>query len=91
MDVARHELTVDGKPVELTPKEFQILRQLVLHPFRVFSRDELLDQVWGERCALEEHTLDVHIHALRQKIEPDAAHPRYIATVRGIGYKLIPQ
>jgi DNA-binding response OmpR family regulator len=88
VDVDRHEVTVDGHLVDLTPKEFRILQQLVSHPSRVFSRDELLNRVWGEDCALEEHTLDVHIHSLRQKIEPDPASPRFIVTVRGIGYKL---
>jgi len=88
MDMDRHEVTVDGKVVELTPKEFQILQQLIQDPARVFSRDELLNRVWGEGCALEEHTLDVHIHSLRHKIEADPAHPRFIVTVRGIGYKL---
>ena len=88
MDIDRHEVIVDGRAVELTPKEFQILYQLVQDPSRVFSRDELLNRVWGEGCALEEHTLDVHIHSLRHKIEADPAHPRFIVTVRGIGYKL---
>ncbi len=88
MDMDRHEVTVDGKVVELTPKEFQILQQLIQDPSRVFSRDELLTRVWGEGCALEEHTLDVHIHSLRHKIESDPAHPQYIVTVRGVGYKL---
>ncbi len=88
VDVDRHEVTVDGRLIDLTPKEFRILLQLVSHPSRVFSRDELLNQVWGEGCELEEHTLDVHIHSLRQKIERDPAHPRFITTVRGVGYKL---
>jgi len=88
MDMDRHEVIVDGKVVELTPKEFQILQQLIQDPSRVFSRDELLTRVWGEGCALEEHTLDVHIHSLRHKIESDPAHPQYIVTVRGVGYKL---
>jgi DNA-binding response OmpR family regulator len=57
-------------------------------PARVFSRDELLNLVWGEGYALEQHTLDVHIHSLRHKIEPDASRPTYIVTVRGVGYKL---
>jgi DNA-binding response OmpR family regulator len=89
MDLDRHEVRVQGKPVELTQKEFQILHQLVLQPARVFSREELLNQVWGEETALEQHTLDVHIHSLRQKIERDPAQPRFIVTVRGIGYKLM--
>ncbi len=91
LDTVRYEVTVDGRPVELTPKEFQILRQLMEHPARVFSRDELLNRIWGEGYALERHTLNVHIHSLRQKIEPDPAKPKYIVTVRGIGYKLLPQ
>lgn len=91
LDTVRHEVTVNGKPVELTPKEFQILRQLMEYPARVFSRDELLNRIWGEGYALERHTLDVHVHSLRHKIEPDPAHPTYIVTVRGVGYKLRPQ
>jgi DNA-binding response OmpR family regulator len=88
LDTIRHEVTANGKPVELTPKEFQILQQFVQHPGRVFSREELLDRIWGEGYALEQHTLDVHIHSLRHKIEQDPAKPKYIVTVRGIGYKL---
>lgn len=71
-----------------TLKEFKILQQLVQRPDRVFARDELLNLVWGEGAALEEHNLDVHIHSMRRKIEADPAHPRHIMTARGIGYKL---
>lgn len=88
MDLDRHEVTVNGRVVELTPKEFQILHQFLGSPSRVFSRQEMLNQVWGEGYALEEHALDVHIHSLRQKIESDPACPKMIVTVRGIGYKL---
>jgi len=88
LDTVRHEVTVGGKQVELTPKEFQILLHFMKHPARVFSRDELLNVIWGEGYALEQHTLDVHIHSLRHKIEPDPAKPSHIITVRGIGYKL---
>jgi len=88
LNTVRHEVTVDGKAVELTPKEFKILLQLIQHPAKVFSRSELLDLIWGEGYALEQHTLDVHIHSLRHKIEQNPAKPRYIVTVRGIGYKL---
>jgi len=90
MDLDRHEVTVNGKPVELTPKEFQILRSFLESPSRVFSRQEMLNCVWGEGYALEEHALDVHIHSLRQKIEENPAKPKLIVTVRGIGYKLRP-
>jgi DNA-binding response OmpR family regulator len=88
LDTVRHEVLVKGRPVELTPKEFQILLHFMKQPARVFSRDELLNLVWGEGYALEQHTLDVHIHSLRHKIEPDASRPTYIVTVRGVGYKL---
>lgn len=88
MDIARHEVTAAGAIVELTPKEFQILRQFLLSPGVVLSRQELLNRVWGEDYALEEHALDVHIHSLRQKIEPDPARPAFIVTIRGVGYKL---
>jgi len=88
LDMIRHEVLANGNPVDLTPKEFQILQQFIQHPGRVFSREELLDRIWGEGYALEQHTLDVHIHSLRQKIEPDPTKPKYVVTVRGIGYKL---
>ena len=88
LDLDRHEVTVDGRPVDLTPKEFQILKQFLESPSRVFSRQEMLNRVWGEGYALEEHALDVHIHSLRQKIERNPSRPTFIVTVRGIGYKL---
>lgn len=87
MDVSRHEVLRDGKPVNLTLKEFQILHQLIQQPNQVFARDELLTLIWGEGAALEEHNLDVHIHSLRRKIERDPAHPQMILTIRGLGYK----
>ena len=88
MDLDRHEVLVSGRAVELTPKEFQILRQFLESPRRVFSRQEMLNRVWGEGYALEEHALDVHIHSLRQKIEQNPASPTFLLTVRGVGYKL---
>lgn len=88
MDLDRHEVRVNSRLVELTPKEFQILRYFLESPNQLFSRQEMLNRVWGEGYALEEHALDVHIHALRQKVELDPAHPKTIVTVRGIGYKL---
>jgi DNA-binding response OmpR family regulator len=88
MDVDRHEVLVNGHAVELTPREFQILRQFLESPHRVFSRQEMLNRVWGEDYALEEHALDVHIHSLRQKIEQNPASPAFLLTVRGVGYKL---
>ena len=88
MDLDRHEVTVSGRAIELTPKEFKILQQFLESPGRVFSRQEMLNRVWGDGYALEEHALDVHIHSLRQKIELDPTEPNLIVTVRGIGYKL---
>lgn len=88
MDLDRHEVTVNGRSVNLTPKEFQILRCFLESPCRVFSRQEMLNCVWGDGYALEEHALDVHIHSLRQKIEENPATPKLIVTVRGVGYKL---
>jgi two-component system response regulator RegX3 len=88
MDLNCHEVLVNGHAVDLTPKEFQILRQFLESPCRVLSRQEMLNRVWGEGYALEEHALDVHIHSLRQKIEENPASPRLLLTVRGVGYKL---
>lgn len=88
MDLDRHEVLVNGHGVDLTPKEFQILKQFLESPHRVFSRQEMLNRVWGESYALEEHALDLHIHSLRQKIEQNPATPTFLLTVRGVGYKL---
>ncbi len=88
MDLDRHEVAVGGRVIDLTPKEFKILQQFLEAPGRVFSRQEMLNRVWGEGYALEEHALDVHIHSLRQKVELDPTEPNLIVTVRGIGYKL---
>jgi two-component system response regulator RegX3 len=88
MDLDRHEVTVGGRVIDLTPKEFQILRQFLEFPNRLFSRQEMLNKVWGEGYALEEHALDVHIHSLRQKLESNPGNPKAIVTIRGIGYKL---
>ncbi len=88
MNLDRHEVLVQDRPVQLTPKEFQILRVFLEHPGQVLSRQKLLNLVWGVDYALEEHALDVHIHALRHKLECDPSSPRCILTIRGVGYKL---
>lgn len=88
MDLDRHEVTVHGKVVTLTSKEFAILRCFLAAPGRVFSREDMLNRVWGEGYALEAHALDVHIHALRHKLEQNPSRPALIVTVRGVGYKL---
>lgn len=88
IDAARHVVTVEGRSVHLTMMEFTILRRLAQDPGRVFTRDQLLTFLWGEDCFVQEHSLDVHIHAIRKKVEADPGHPLYIQTVHGVGYKL---
>jgi DNA-binding response OmpR family regulator len=77
----------DGKPLTLTPKEFELLALLASNPRRVFGRETLLEKVWGYDYAGETRTVDVHIQRLRQKIEANPAEPRFLVTVRNIGYK----
>jgi DNA-binding response OmpR family regulator len=83
---ARH-VTVSGKLVSLTPKEFDLLHFLASHPRHVFSQQQLLDQVWGYRYTGETSTVTVHVRHLREKIEADPAHPHFIETVWGVGYR----
>lgn len=87
IDPVRHTVTVDGRIVNLTVKEFDLLRFLAEHSQQVFSRTQLLDRIWGYEFYGDESTVTVHIRRLREKIEPDPAHPIYIHTVWGIGYK----
>lgn len=87
LDTARHTLTVNQKPVDLTLKEYELLKTLMQNKNRVMERTELLDIIWGYDFSGETRTLDVHIRALRQKLQDDAENPRYIQTVRGVGYK----
>ncbi|MBT5139648.1 MAG: response regulator transcription factor [Acidimicrobiaceae bacterium] len=79
---------VDGDEVHLTKTEFRLLVELAANPGRVFSREVLLERVWGYGYFGDGRLVDVHIRRLRTKIEPDAANPRYVVTVRGLGYKL---
>ena len=88
IDPAKRRVTVDGEEVELTAKEFDLLWYLASHPGRVYSRTQLLDQVWGYNHAGYEHTVNSHINRLRGKVESDPAKPRYVLTVWGVGYKL---
>jgi DNA-binding response OmpR family regulator len=74
--------------MSLTAREFDLLLHFVRHPGRVFSRTQLLDSVWGYGHEGYEHTVNSHINRLRSKIEPDPAHPEFIVTVWGVGYKL---
>jgi DNA-binding response OmpR family regulator len=91
LDRATHTVTVSGRPVNLTPTEFGILESLMTTPGRVFRRDELLETVQGVAFEAYERTVDAHIKNLRRKIEPDPGHPRYVLTVRGIGYRINPE
>jgi two-component system response regulator RegX3 len=88
MDLDKHEVSLDGKTVSLTPKEFAILQCFLQAPGQAFSRQAMLSRVWGEEYALDQHALDVHVHALRHKIEKNPERPNLIVTVRGVGYKL---
>ncbi|MBM4461938.1 MAG: response regulator transcription factor [Chloroflexi bacterium] len=87
IDPARHQACLGGSPLDLSRKEFDLLAFLASNRSRVFSRDYLLEKVWGYDYAGDTRTVDVHIRWLRQKIEVDPAHPRHLVTVRGVGYK----
>jgi two-component system response regulator RegX3 len=87
LDTARHEVSVRGQPVDLSPREFELLRALMANRGRVLTREVLLDRVWGEDRYVDERTVDVHIRWLRRKVEIDPAEPRLIQTVRGTGYR----
>jgi DNA-binding response OmpR family regulator len=90
LDRTNHTVTVSELPVDLTPTEFALLETLMSAPGRAFRRDELLEAVQGVAFEVYERTVDVHVKNLRRKIEPDPAHPRYVLTVRGVGYRLNP-
>lgn len=87
IDTERRQVSVAGNRVELTAKEFDLLLHFARHPGRVYSRVQLLDQVWGYGHEGYEHTVNSHINRLRSKIESDPAKPRYVLTVWGVGYK----
>lgn len=87
INLARHRVTRDGAVLGLSPKEFELLAFLVTNRGQVFNRDQLLERVWGYDYPGETRTVDVHIRWLRQKIEEAPSHPKYLLTVRGVGYK----
>jgi DNA-binding response OmpR family regulator len=89
IDTEKRVVTLDGRPVDLTAKEFDLLLRFARNPGRVYSRAQLLDLVWGYGHDGYEHTVNSHINRLRTKIEDDPAQPRYILTVWGVGYKFI--
>ena len=88
VDLRRHEVTREGKPLTLSPVEFRLLEYLIARRGAVVSREELLENVWGLRGDTLSRTVDVHIAGLRKKIEADSRYPRYLLTVKGAGYKL---
>jgi DNA-binding response OmpR family regulator len=87
--VAEHRAELNGKELPLAPKEFALLKVLMLNKGRAMSRDQLLELVWGVKEFIDPHTVDVHVHWLREKIEPDPKNPRRIMTVRGVGYRFV--
>ncbi|NLW47469.1 MAG: response regulator transcription factor [Firmicutes bacterium] len=87
IDLRQHLVKVRGEEVELTPKEFDFLKLLLLNPGRAFTREFLLEHLWGYEYFGDTRTVDVHVRRLRQKIENDPANPEYLETVRGVGYR----
>jgi len=85
----QHRVELNHQPVELTPTEFELLRHLMRRPGHVFGRETLLREVWGYDAEVDSRTVDVHVQRLRAKIEPDAAHPQLLRTIRGFGYCLM--
>ena len=88
IDKRRHEVTISGERIDLTPLEFHILEKLASEPGRAWSRNDLLDEVWSTDYEGYQRNVDPHINRLRRKIEADPKNPRYVLTVRGVGYKL---
>jgi len=89
VDLSRRQITVDGRSVHLTPNEFKILSVLVKNQGRVLTHRQLLHEVWGPGSGGETHYLRVYMNQLRQKLEADAARPRYLLTEPGVGYRLV--
>jgi DNA-binding response OmpR family regulator len=87
IDFAKRTTELADKPVQLTYVEFEILSVLARHPGRVYTRDMLLDRIWGDSAFRDQRTIDVHIRHLREKLERDPRNPEYLLTVRGVGYR----
>lgn len=90
VDPAARSVTLDGVEIPLTQREFELLRFLAARPGRVFTRDQLMEAVWGYSFFTDTSTVTVHVRRLRAKLEPDPAHPRWIETVWGVGYRFRP-
>jgi len=88
LDPDKHSVTMNGADVALTPSEFKLLQTLMSYPGKVFSRAELLDRLYSDGGDVIDRVIDVHMGKLRQKLEPDPSHPRYLLTVHGVGYRL---
>ena len=88
MDGSSRQVHLSEKPILLTKTEFDLLASLAAHPKQVLSRRQLLDMVWGDDWTSDNHLVDVHLARVRRKLGEDAANPRYIHTVRGIGYRM---
>ncbi len=89
IDESRHEITLGDKPISVTGREFALLSVLAAQPGRVFTPSQLLERVWGTDY-YDDHVVDVHVANLRHKLEADPAHPAYVETVRGVGYRFAP-
>ncbi|MDA8442866.1 MAG: response regulator transcription factor, partial [Peptococcaceae bacterium] len=87
IDTERFLVLVNGQSMDLTPKEMELLKLLAANQGKVFSRDYLMERIWGYDFAGDTRTVDVHVRHLRQKIEQDPANPQFIETVRGVGYR----
>ncbi len=90
IDASAHEVHLGGRLLNLTGREFDLLAFLARHPRQVFSRDQLMDRVWGYEAALDSGTVTVHVRRLRQKLESDPSRPRWLQTVWGVGYRFTP-
>jgi two-component system, OmpR family, response regulator RegX3 len=90
MDVDRNVVTVNGQGTPMPLKEFELLEFLLRNSGRVLTRGQLIDRIWGSDYVGDTKTLDVHVKRLRAKLEPDPGRPRYLLTVRGLGYKFEP-
>ena len=86
IDHGRHQVSVGGEPIPLTAREFSLLATMAAHPGFVFTRSQLLEQVWGDEY-YDDHVVDVHVSNLRKKLEAGSSSPRYLETVRGVGYR----
>ena len=86
VDLAGHQILREGRAVPVKPKAFELLAFLVQHPGQVFTREQLLERVWGYDYAGETRTVDVHIHMLRGQVEDQPGSPAYLQTIRGVGY-----